>query len=223
MNKKIISLLSAASLLTCAMAAPLSASAEDKPCLALGSSIASENTLVSINASLDTPVKAAAYSMILQFDPEKLEFVSAKSGVDDGTFYFKSKSDDCVRLVWSSSKDTELEGNIASIVFKTRSETLGSSVPVEISYCVFGSDDMTEIPLETQNGNISVVSSLVPGDANCNDVINLSDAVTIDRFCVEHSSFTVSQSGLLNCDMNRNGVIDKNDCDAVMQLASSNK
>lgn len=205
------------------MAAPLSASAEDKPCLTLGSSIASENTLVSINASLDTPVKAAAYSMILQFDPEKLEFVSAKSGVDDGTFYFKSKSDDCVRLVWSSSKDTEFEGNIASLVFKTRSETIGQDIPVEISYCVFGSEDMDEIPLETQNGNISVVSSLVPGDANCNDIINISDAVTLGKFCTDYKSFPVSQDGLLNCDINKNGVIDKSDCDAVMQLASSNK
>ena len=200
----------------------VSAESGDKPCLSLDSGYAGENELFFANAVLSGDVKAAAYSITLGFDPSKLEFVSAESTVNGGTFYYNDRTEDCVTFVWSGNKDIDLTGNVIKMTFKARGRTAGETIPIQFGHCVIGTADMSDIPLDTEDGEVSVLRSFKYGDANCDGVTNFADVISINKFRMDSDSYSPDENGLINSDTDNNSIVDERDSENVLDYVSKN-
>ena len=218
-------------LLPLCMAAVISASAVspvvnaesgDKPCLFLDSGYAGENDMVFVDAVLDGDVKAAAYSISLGFDPSKLEFVSASSELKGGTFYYNAPTDDSVTFVWSGKKDIGMEGKVISMAFKTRGRTAGDSVSIQMGHCIIGSEDMAEIPIDTEGCEINVLQSFKYGDTNCDGVTDFADVVSIKKFRMDSDIYSPDENGLINSDTDKNSIVDERDSENVLDYVFRN-
>lgn len=189
--------------------------------LSLRGGCTGENSVIPVTLSVDREIEAAAYSVTINFDPEKLEFTSASDKTGVGTFYYNAVSEDSIRLVWSNSSDTQLSGSILTAAFKTRGGTAGKTAPVQIGYCVIGSEDMSEIPFEAHSAKITISEDFVWGDADCSGETDIADVIALEKSFVDPDSYPLEHQGLMNCDTDNSGVVDIDDIGAIFDLVSS--
>ena len=65
------------------------------------------------------------------------------------------------------------------------------------------------------------VTPVTPGDVDCNNAVNIADAVMLARFCAEDASAGITAQGRLNADLNHDGSITAEDTAALLrQLAN---
>lgn len=191
---------------------------DDLPYLIVKGGYADENNLTSVSVSIDSEICLAAYSISLIFDPSMLEFADASGSFNYGKFFYGNTTDDCVTIVWSDSKDHIVDGNLFTARFKTKNETDGKSIPVEIGYSIIGSESTEEIPFKTSDGVITVVRGYKCGDANCDGAISLSDAIAISRFNIDSEEFSFSDIQLINSDTDNNNKINMQDTENVLDI-----
>lgn len=197
----------------------LSASAEKElPYIIVSGGYADENNLTSVSISVDREISLAAYSVSLIFDPSMLEFADADGCFDYGNFFYESTTDDCVTFVWSDSSDHIVSGNLLTARFKTKSETAGCEVPVEIGYSIIGNESTEEIPFKTSDGMITVIRGYKCGDSNSDGIISLSDAIALNRFSIDSKEFPLSDIQLINSDTDSNGKINIMDMRYVLDI-----
>lgn len=201
---------------TAVLTSSLCSATEDLPCIILRSGYAAENSITTVTASLDTKLNLAAYSITLNFDPSMLEFTNASCNTKKGKFFFGDRTDDQVTLIWSDSKTNALSGDIFTVKFKTKSETAGKAIPVEIGYSVLANDVSEEIPFKTRNCEITVLDEYTWGDANCDKKVSVSDAVLINQYISNPGKFSFTEKQIINSDTDNNGIINSEDLKNVL-------
>ncbi|HAG13847.1 MAG TPA: hypothetical protein DCG49_08305, partial [Ruminococcus sp.] len=55
------------------------------------------------------------------------------------------------------------------------------------------------------------------GDVNCDDDVDVADAVLLARFCAEDKEAIITEQGFLNADMDENGKIESNDTITILK------
>ncbi len=211
-------LLSSVLALNFVSSARITASAENSlPQFSIRGGYAEENAVTSVIASFDDEMNIAAYSISVNFDPQQLEFVKAWDNIEYGNFYYNSTSDDCVTFVWSDSEDRSFKGDVFNIEFKTKGETSGQNVPVNVGYSIMGNDKMEEIPFEAQGCEISVSSIYKWGDVNCDGIISVSDVTAINKFNIDSEEYSLTDEMLINGDTDKNNIINSDDSNAILK------
>ena len=74
-----------------------------------------------------------------------------------------------------------------------------------------------EILFETDGLTVPVQTPTVMGDANCDGVLDVSDAVLTARVLVEDIEAEISQQGLVNADTDGSGKLETNDLTRMLQ------
>lgn len=67
--------------------------------------------------------------------------------------------------------------------------------------------------------NISI-SSLIPGDVDCNGYVNNTDVSRLSRYISEDPTVYISPEGLISADVDRNGLVTIDDLSIIMQVLS---
>lgn len=205
-----------AMLLTVVLTSSICGAKEDLPCILLRSGYAAENSVTTVTASLDTNLNLAAYSITLNFDPSMLEFIDASCNIKKGKFFSGDKTDDQVILIWSDSKNAALSGDIFTAKFKTKGDTAGKTIPVEIGYSVLANGASEEIPFKIQNCEIEVLDDYTWGDADCDKSVSVSDAVLINQYIDNPAGFSFTERQSINSDTDNNGIINMADLKNVL-------
>lgn len=203
-------------LFTAVLTSSLCNAKEDLPCIFLRSGYAAENSVTTVTASLDTNLNLAAYSITLNFDPSMLEFIDASCNIKKGKFFSGDRTDDQVTLIWSDSKSATLNGDIFTVKFKTKGETAGKMIPVEIGYSVLANETSEEIPFKIQNCEIEVLDDYTWGDADCDKNVSVSDAVLISQYINNPAGFSFTEKQIINSDTDNNGIINSSDLKNVL-------
>ncbi len=190
---------------------------EQIPVISLSSGYASENSVTTVSASIDREINVAAYSVSLYFDPTYIEFTDAQCTSKYGTFFCGDSDEDTVTLIWSDRQHRNIKGDMFTVSFKTRGDSAGCIVPIEIGYSVLGSDSTGEIPFEAKGCEITILDEYVWGDANCDGTLSIADAVTINLFTSDPKSFKLSDSQIINSDTDGNGIINFKDCKNILK------
>lgn len=185
-------------------------------CLSLNGGYAEENSITTVTASIDPAIVAAAFSVSLYFDPSKLEFVDASFNEAYGNFYFGDSAEDCVTIVWSDSRDRTLENKLFTMRFKTKGDTAGCTVPIDVGYTTFGNTVTEEIIVDTMGCEIIISDEYMWGDANCNGKISVSDAVTITLFSISSQKYPLSDIQFTNSDTDSNGIVNSKDANNII-------
>ncbi len=184
---------------------------EDMPCVYLKGGYASENSLTTVTAAIDTELELAAYSITLNFDPSMLEFVSASCNTKNGIFFSGDRTDDQVTLIWSDSEESKISGNMFTVIFKTKSGCKEDKIPVEIGHSILGGDSTNEFQFETLGCEIQVVKEYLWGDVNVDGTVSIADVVMINRYFENPGSFSLTENQVINGDTDNNGYIDLSD------------
>ncbi len=190
---------------------------EQMPVISLSSRYASESSVTSVTASIDSEINVAAYSVSLYFDPTYIEFTDAECTSKYGTFFYGDSAEDTVTLIWSDSRNRTIKGDMFTVSFKTKSDSAGCTVPVEIGYSVLGSDSTGEIPFKAEGCEITILDEYVWGDSNCDGILSIADAVAINRFTFNPKSFIFLDSQIINSDTDGNGIINFKDCKNILK------
>lgn len=217
MKRKISIFFSAiAMVFTAVLSSALCNAKEDLPCITLRSGYASENSVTTVTASLDKSLNLAAYSITLNFDPSMLEFIDVSCNIKKGKFFSGDRTDDQVTLIWSDSKNTALSGDIFTVKFKTKGETAGKTIPVEVGYSVLANEASEEIPFKIQNCEIEVLDNYTWGDADCDKNVSVSDVVLINQHINNPTIFSFTEKQIINSDTDSNGIINSVDLNNVL-------
>lgn len=223
MNKKFKSILSLIINISIISAFSVSASAEDNiKTLNLSGGYAEENSLTSITASIDDEANAAAYSITLNYNPDYLEFIKADNNSEYGKFYYNNISDDSVNIIWSDDKNRNLKGNIFTAEFKTKGDTAGLTVPVEVGNSIMGNTEMQEIPFENSYCEITVLEKYLWGDSNNDGIVSVADVTAINKFNIDSKKYSLSSEMLINSDADKNKIINIHDCNAILNYVKNN-
>lgn len=201
----------------------VTASAENSlPHFSMRGGYAEENSVTSVIASFDDEISLAAYSVSINFNPEQLEFVSACNNTGYGNFYYNNTSDDSVTFVWSDSKDCSLSGDVFNIEFKTKGETAGQTIPINVGHSVSGNDKMEEVPFEASGCEIYVLDNYKWGDANNDGIVSVSDVTAINKFNIDSEKYSLTDEMLINGDTDKNNIINSDDSKAILEYLKSN-
>ena len=212
-------LLSAAVAASLAALSPINVFSEtDRPCLTAVGGYAAENDITTVSVSADIELNLAAYSISLNYDPSKLEFISAYSGTEYGNFYPDDSLDDRVTLVWSDVSNRVLSGQLFTVKFKTKSRTAETVIPVEIGHSVLGNSSSGEIPFDAVGCEISVLKEYMRGDANCDGRVSVSDAAIATLYNINSDIYSLSEKQYINSDMDNNGIVNSKDAQAILSF-----
>ncbi len=212
--KSVISIITSVSIIF-AMAVSVNAEKE-LPLLSLRGGYASENSITTVTASIDSEISLAAYSVSLVFDPTLVEFVDASYRYGGGNFFSDKTAEDCVTFIWSDSKNRKISGNLFTAKFKVKGETAGRTVPVEVGYSILGNETTEEIPFKASGCEITVINDYSWGDATCDGVVSASDVIRINHFNKNPEKYPMTARQQLNSDTDSNGVINRTDIENVI-------
>lgn len=214
-KKRIFAALSALMLcINTAFAADVSA-AEKPVCIYLNGSCAGENDIASVSVMFDKETEVSAFTIEVVYNPEQLEFVDASMGkcLEGGTFYDSGNTfEDSVRLVWSDSRDHNAEGTVATLKFKTKSETEDSTAPLYVGYCQLGTQDFEEIEYRSEDFELEILKKYKRGDVNGDGEISGSDVVKVNKYIISGNKFELDENQLRNADVNLDGIVNSKDC-----------
>lgn len=217
--KSVISMLISVSII---LAMTVGVNAEKKlPLLSLKGGYASENSITTVTASLDSEISLAAYSVSLVFDPTLIEFVDTSYIQGGGNFFSDKTAEDCVTFIWSDSKNRKISGNLFTAKFKVKGDTAGRTVPVEIGYSILGNETTEEIPFKTSGCEITVINEYNWGDATCDGVVSASDVIKINHFNQNPEKYPLTARQQLNSDTDSNGIINRTDIENVINYITS--
>ena len=199
----------------------MTVSAEETMFISINGSSASENEITTVTASAEGGAKAAAFSITLDYDSSLLEFVDAKSLMNTGMFCYNPVDEDTVKIVWSDDKDSEIDGDIFNVSFKTRGETDGNETEIIVGDTSVGNADMNDVPFDAQNGIIKISADYKRGDANCDGSTDIADVVAIDKYCTD-MYYELPEQGVINADMNNDTLVNELDSVRVMEMVQNN-
>ena len=90
--------------------------------------------------------------------------------------------------------------------------------------CVFAEDcviygyEGTEAERYAKEWNLEFVAlDVTQGDANCDDVVDISDVILLSRYTAEDTAVTMTESGIANADMNGDGILNGADTVAIIR------
>lgn len=197
--KKIGAFLAAVTL-ALAPSADMTVSAQDKPVFSINAGYGAENDITEVELKIENNSGISAYSVRIDFDPRVLEFVEAEQGyaIESGTFYSNGEySEDCVRLVWSDSRNRSGDGVLAVLRFKTANETAETKTALSIGHSTV-SNDLSAAEFETENAELRISGDYTAGDVNMDGIVDVSDVVGLNMHLLEgitdELSFTVQAS-----------------------------
>ena len=124
--KKIAVLLTSAVLSAAGFTFSANAEKEQTPEIYLQCGYAQENSETVVSLMSDSALSVSAFSVEIVFDPSVLTFEDAVAGeaLTSGTFHSNGEySEDCVRLVWSDSKNADVMGELAKLKFSVKNAT----------------------------------------------------------------------------------------------------
>jgi len=53
--------------------------------------------------------------------------------------------------------------------------------------------------------NVSTATDILPGDANCDNKVDIADVIIIKCYLINNKQYSISQQGLINADVNERG------------------
>lgn len=187
------------------------------PVISLKGGYASESSVTTVTASIDSEVNIAAYSIALYFDPTYVEVTDARCANKYGTFFSGESAEDMITLIWSDSLNRTIKGDLFTVSFKTKSDSAGHTVPIEIGYSVLGDETTGEIPFEARGCEINILNEYMWGDASCDGILSVSDAIIVNRYTSDSKNYKLSETQLINSDTDKNGIVNFKDCENILK------
>lgn len=215
--KKIGTVLAAAALIL-APSADMTVSAQDKPVFYINAGYGEQNDITEVELKIENNSGISAYSVRVDFDPRVLEFVDAGQGdaIGSGTFYSNGEySEDCVKLVWSDSRNRSGDGVLAVLRFKTANETAETKTTVSIGHSTV-SCDLSAAEFETENDELRISGDYKRGDVNMDGLIDVSDVVALNMHLLEGITDDVSFSVQASCELSGDKKISSDDSVCLM-------
>ena len=132
-------------------------------------------------------------------------------------------------LTITSNYDPNTPGEYEVSVF---TEYAGKEGKAEkpVTYTVTVNPEMTTGPIQQtslpwtdttgETTQTTAVTTLLPGDVNCDGKVTVSDAILLARVVAEDQTAEVSKEGKLNADMNQNGAPDSDDIVMVLKVVA---
>ncbi len=212
--KKIAVLLTSAVLSAAGFTFSANAEKEQTPKIYLQCGYAQENSETVVSLMSDSALSVSAFSIEIVFDPSVLTFEDAVAGeaLTSGTFYSNGEySEDCVRLVWSDSKNADAMGELAKLKFSVKNATSGEKTGLYIGYTEMGNEKLQEVAFEKSDAEMEIKQDYVWGDANCDGYTTASDVVMINKYNLSQKDYPLSDNGFINADVDFNEIINLSD------------
>lgn len=202
-----------AAVMACFALCSTTAVAQDKPTICLNAGYGGENDITEVELNIENNSGISAYSVKVNYDPKTLEFVEARQGdaIGSGTFYSNGEfSEDCVRLVWSDSRNRSGDGTLAVLRFKTANETEGTKTPLSIGHSTI-SDDLSSAEFDVRNSELRIGGDINTGDVNMDGIVDVSDVVALNMYLLEGMSDSISYTIQANCEVSGDKKISADD------------
>lgn len=158
----------------------------------------------------------------------EIEIVWA-TGLADSAYWIKK--DGTLATITGTVKSTAAKGSKADLKVKAINREMypGGSANTDILFSALGETATTDYTAAPTDGAVIIgegsVADVIYGDVDCNEAVNVADAVLFARFLAEDKEITVTSQGKANaaCFTDANNLLNSDDLSALMEYLAGLK
>ncbi len=143
------------------------------------------------------------------------------TGVEDSTYWVKNGTFVTLKGKANSSAKAG-DASALKVVAADRSAYPGGSANADIVFAAVGTDNkVTEYGAKGVDGEVMIAGGSTDakwGDADCNDTVDVLDAVMIARVAAEDTHTGISAQGKINGDVTHDGIIKAEDLSKLLRF-----
>lgn len=164
----------------------------------------------------------SGFSAVITYDPEILDFRSAKPGamLSGASFYCTDTAPGKLSIVWADSADRKISTKLMCIYFDAQEDAGDMTSPIKISSIDMANSKHERCEVEADTSFVMVTEDVLTGDVDRNGSVGLTDLVRLCRYLADPSDCPLSNTAYANGDVNGDSWISGSDCVELLKTVS---